>query len=334
MKEQLLKWANILGETGLFRLLCPGTVPVFMLHRVTESNDGVPGRMTASQLRGYLQYISKKGYQVLSMDELWQSLDKGRKIPSKSVLFTIDDGFYDHHDVAAKVFDEFGFPLNFFVITGLLDEQLWPWDDQISYAFRNTRVLHSDIELPSEAVFSVDLREASTETVIRELRDALKTGPQSEIYQWLREELFAKLEVDYPSSAPAEYRPMSWNDARSLRERGHGVYPHTCSHRILSTLAPAEKRKEIRDSLQRVGKELGFSPQVFAYPTGRPSDYDDRDVEELRQAGFNMAFNTVPAYVRRGQDHFELPRFSLPENPADFLQIVNRFEALKEKLRS
>jgi peptidoglycan/xylan/chitin deacetylase (PgdA/CDA1 family) len=126
---------------------------------------------------------------------------------------------------------------------------------------------------------------------------------------------------------------MSWSDARSLGERGHGVYPHTCSHRILSSLNPAEKREEIRGSLERVGEELGDSPKVFAYPTGRPGDYDNEDMEELRQAGFNMAFNTVPAYVLRGQDHYQLPRFSLPENTADFLQIVNRFEALKGKLR-
>jgi peptidoglycan/xylan/chitin deacetylase (PgdA/CDA1 family) len=99
-------------------------------------------------------------------------------------------------------------------------------------------------------------------------------------------------------------------------------------------LNPAEKREEIVGSLKRVEEELGYTPQVFAYPTGRPADYDSGDVNELGQAGFNMAFNTVPAYVRQGQDRYQLPRFSLPENTADFVQIVNRFEALKEKLRS
>jgi peptidoglycan/xylan/chitin deacetylase (PgdA/CDA1 family) len=333
LKEQLLKWANALGETGLFRLLCPGTVPVFMLHRVTDGDDGVPGGLTSTQLRGYLQYLSNRGYRVLSMDELWQCLGEGGGISSRSVAFTIDDGFYDHHDVAAKVFDEFGFPLNFFVITGFLDQQLWPWDDQVTYALKYSRVMHTDIHLPSGTAYSVNLEEKSAGTTVRDVRDALKTGPQGKVYQWLREELFRKLDVEFPSSIPPEYRSMSWSDARSLGERGHGVYPHTCSHRILSSLNPAEKREEIRGSLERVGEELGDSPKVFAYPTGRPGDYDNEDMEELRQAGFNMAFNTVPAYVLRGQDHYQLPRFSLPENTADFLQIVNRFEALKGKLR-
>ncbi|MDK8464255.1 polysaccharide deacetylase family protein [Marinobacter sp. SS13-12] len=267
------------------------------------------------------------------MDELWQSLCHGQRISSRSVMFTIDDGFHDHHDVAAKVFDEFGFPLNFFVITGLLDQQLWPWDDQVTYALKHAGVEHTDIRLPSGAVYSINLEDKSAGATVREIRDALKISPQAQVYQWLREELFAKLQVDFPSTIPQEYQPMSWTDARLLRERGHGVYPHTRSHRILSTLDLTEKREEIRNSLERVGAELGYSPQVFAYPTGRPADYDGDDVEELRQAGFNMAFNTVPAYVKQGQDQYQLPRFSLPENTADFLQIVNRFEALKEKLR-
>lgn len=333
MKTQVLKWANLLGETGIYRLLCAGRLPVFMLHRVTEGDDGVPAGLPADQLRSHLQYLSDRGYQVLSMDELWHCLHEGQPIPSRSVMFTIDDGFYDHHDVAAKVFDEFGFTLNFFVITGLLDQQLWPWDDQVSYAINHARVVNTDIRLPSGLVYSVNLEAKSAKTTIKETREALKAAPQTGIYQWLQEELFEKLDVDFPSSVPPEYRPMSWSDARSLRERGHGVYPHTCTHRILSTLSVAEKREEIRDSLKRVEEELGYSPEIFAYPTGRLADYDDEDVKELGQAGFNMAFNTVPAYVRQGQDRYQLPRFSLPETKADFLQIVNRFEAFKERLR-
>jgi peptidoglycan/xylan/chitin deacetylase (PgdA/CDA1 family) len=333
VKSVILKFANLLGETGIYRLLCPGRIPVFMLHRVTDGNDDdIPGDMTADMLRGYLRYLASRGYRVLTMEQLWRILDEGKAIPSKSVMFTIDDGFSDHHDVAASVFDEFGFPLNFFVITGLLDQQLWPWDDQIAYALNRTEIRQVALQLPSGDGYSIDLTEKSTRQTIREIRNALKTGNQAQIYNWLGAELYSKLEVTLPGAIPREYRPMSWDDARSLRARGHGVYPHTCSHRILSALSSEEKHREINEARQRVERELEFTPEVFAYPTGRPSDYDAADIEELKQAGFKMAFNTVPDYVRHGHSHYELPRFSLPETTADFLQIVNRFEALKEKV--
>ncbi|MAB50839.1 MULTISPECIES: polysaccharide deacetylase family protein [unclassified Marinobacter] len=332
MKSVILKVANIIGETGVYRFLCPGRVPVFMLHRVTDGSDGIPGDMTAERLRGYLRYLSSRGYSVLTMDQLWQFLNKGTSIPSKSVMFTIDDGFSDHHDVAAQVFDEFGFPLNFFVITGLLDEQLWPWDDQIAHAVNHTKISAIDLQLPFGGKYSVNLAEISVRRTIREIRNALKVVNQEHIYQWLGAELYPKLEVDFPDTIPREYRPMSWDDARSLKKRGHGVYPHTCSHRILSTLTLEEKQHEIHEARKRVEQELADCPDVFAYPTGRPSDYDRADIEEVKRAGFKMAFNTVPDYIRAGCSQYELPRFSLPENTADFLQIVNRFEALKEKV--
>jgi peptidoglycan/xylan/chitin deacetylase (PgdA/CDA1 family) len=97
-------------------------------------------------------------------------------------------------------------------------------------------------------------------------------------------------------------------------------------------LALKEKQQEINLARERVERELTNRPDVFAYPTGRPSDYDRADIEEVKRAGFRMAFNTVPDYVKAGYERYELPRFSLPENTADFLQIVNRFEALKERL--
>lgn len=332
LKSVVLNFVNFVGETGLYRLLCPGRIPVFMLHRVTDGNDDIPGDMTADKLRSYLRYLSRRGYKVLSMEQLWQVLEKGEPIPSKTVMFTIDDGFFDHHDVAARVFDEFGFPLNFFVITGLLDKHLWPWDDQIAYALNRTDLRQVSLQLPSGGEYSIDLSVKSIRQTAREIRNALKRDEQAHIYRWLDEELYHKLKVEFPGNIPPEYQPMTWDDARSLRERGHGVYPHTCSHRILSALSLEEKHREINEGRNRVEQELQYTPEVFAYPTGRRSDYDSADIEELKRAGFKMAFNTVPDYVSQGCSHFELPRFSVPGAVADFIQIVNRFEAMKEKL--
>ncbi|MEX2475905.1 polysaccharide deacetylase family protein [Marinobacter sp.] len=331
MKTAIVKLANLVGETGVYRFICPGRIPVFMLHRVVENVDDLPGAMSAQTLRSYLKYLSRHRYSVLSMDDLWEILAEGRAVPSRSVMFTIDDGFRDHHEVAASLFDEFGYSLNLFVITSLLDGKLWPWDDQIAYGVSRTTVRQADIQLPSGVTYLLDLEKHSIRHAARAIRNALKTHSQAHIYEWLDAEFYPGLRVSPPPDIPREFQPMSWDDARSLRARGHGVYPHTCSHRILSTLSVADKQKEILQSLARVSEELSYEPEVFAYPTGRPSDYDSTDVDMLRNAGVKMAFNTVPDYVRSGQGLYDLSRFSLPDNMADFLQIVNRFEALKAR---
>lgn len=334
-KTTALKLANSIGETGIYSILCRQRLPVFMLHRIYDSeNHVVPGAMHARVLRSYLHYLKERNYRVLTMQELWLMLTQHKPIPRKSVMFTIDDGFFDHHDVAAKVFEEFGFALNFFVITGFLDQALWPWDDQVTYAFNHAGRTKAEIRLPSGAAHIVDLTQGDIAVAVHELRDRLKSEPENDLYNWLRKELFTGLSVDFPTDIPSEFRPMSWDDARALMSAGHGVYPHTFSHRILSMLSSEEKQREIEQSLARVSEQLNYQPDVFAYPTGRRPDYDRDDVKQLEQLGFRMAFNTIPSYVDVNQSALELPRFSLPREFDDFRQIVNRFEAVKFRLRS
>lgn len=334
LKNTVVRIANVVGETGCFRLFSPQTVPVFMVHRVYSGKATAAAGIPLETLRSHLNYLARHRYKVLTMDELLGMLEEGGRIHSKAVVFTIDDGFADHFELAARVFDEFGFALNCFVITGFLDSKLWPWDDQITHAVNQSTLQQADLRLPSGARFSLDMGRDGATKAVRRLRDTLKSGPQENLYQWIQSELFPNLKVEYPARVPPELAPMSWDNARSLRQSGHGVFPHTRSHRILSTLSPDEKRSEIDESRRRVEEELGAPARVFAYPTGREIDYDQQDVEQLKECGFKMAFTTVPDYVQKGQNLLELPRFSVPASSADFRQIVNRFEALKSRLRA
>ncbi|MBW0146446.1 polysaccharide deacetylase family protein [Marinobacter arenosus] len=267
------------------------------------------------------------------MDDLRAAFDHHKPLPSKSVMFTIDDGFFDHHDIAARVFKEFGYSLNFFVITGFLDRNLWPWDDQVAYALHRSKKEVIDLRLPSGKELTINLRHDDIGDVVYSLRSTLKKESQSDLYAWLEKGLYPALGVEYPHEIPTSYRPMSWSDARTLRDAGHGVYPHTCTHRILSTLSVDEKQSEIEMSIRRVEAELDYLPDIFAYPTGRRSDYDQLDIERLQRSGIKLAFNTIPGYVRADRNSLELPRFSLPCDFDDFRQIVNRFEAFKMKVR-
>lgn len=333
MKAIVLKIANLLGETGLYHRLCPEKIPVFILHRVHDDTNPDTGGMHANRLRQHLRYLADRNYQVLGMDSIRQIVAKKSPVPPKSVAFTIDDGFLDHYQVAASVFDEFGFPLNFFIISGFLDEQLWPWDDQVAWSVKYATNSSINLKLPDNQRLDLELQGQSTTNTVSHLRESLKTIRQADIYEWIRTVLFPATGAEYPETVPPEYSPMTWDDARDLVRRGHGVFPHTCSHRILSALQDDERESEIKTSRERVEDEIETDSSIFAYPTGRRTDYGDADIRILNNAGFSLAFTAIPDYIKPGGSRFELPRFSLPESPDDFCQIVNRFEALKARFR-
>ena len=105
--------------------------PVFMLHRLTQpgNNKGI----MPEHLRRCLQYLVDNDYSFISLEQFIHAHVTKQPIPERAVAFTMDDGYLDQAEIAAQIFLEFNCPLTFFVITGMLDRTLWPWDVQLAW---------------------------------------------------------------------------------------------------------------------------------------------------------------------------------------------------------
>jgi len=127
--------------------------------------------------------------------------------------------------------------------------------------------------------------------------------------------------ADELAARPEELRTMTWDELRSLAERGLEIGSHTVSHPHLTALSDAELEHELRSSKQRLEDELGAPCRVFAYPFG---DCDDRVRTAARAAGYEAAFG-LPGdaawrdrfdVFRVGVWHGESPRrVALKANP-------------------
>ncbi len=89
-------------------------------------------------------------------------------------------------------------------------------------------------------------------------------------------------------------RPGFLNAAeiRSLRERGHAIGSHTCSHPPrFSKLSLSEMRDEWTRSAAELARILGEAPVAASVPCG---DYSRQVAESARSAGYRMLFNSEP----------------------------------------
>jgi len=104
---------------------------------------------------------------------------------------------------------------------------------------------------------------------------------------------------------------MRSEQVKQLRRAGMEIGGHTVNHPILLNLDPLEAEHEIaqgRDDLQSIIDE---PVDVFAYPNGKPGiDFDFRHVELVRKLGFRGSVSTAPGVGQRGDDLFQLPRFT------------------------
>jgi len=317
---------------GLARSLFGQFVPVFLMHRLVDW-DGNTSDKKVYRLRQYLSFLQEEGYCVLSMQELMHLLSANEPIPAKAVLFTIDDGYFDQFEIAGNIFSEFRYPLTLYAVTGLLDNQLWPWDDQVKHVLKSCHKDTFKIKLPSGELFTYFREGLDLNIQVADLQQKLKKGCHSNMYEWLVG-LYHVAGVENTPSPPEAHKPGSWSIAQSFIDAGHCVGAHTVSHRILSKLTEMEAEQEIEQSITIVKKRLVGTSNTFAFPTGRGCDFGKRDSDIVRVAGCDAAFSTIPEAISQKPDMFALPRYALPSTMSHFIQYLTFIEVAKNRVRS
>ena len=94
----------------------PEGVSILMYHMIGDmkNNSAV---MTEDNLRIQMQYLKDHGYHPITMQELYDYVTKGEKLPSKPVCITFDGGYLDSDTIVYPMMKEFGYPWTLFLIT-------------------------------------------------------------------------------------------------------------------------------------------------------------------------------------------------------------------------
>jgi peptidoglycan/xylan/chitin deacetylase (PgdA/CDA1 family) len=308
-----------------------------MLHRFEDQERGVRG-FDPAHLRKGLEYLRRNKYELLSLTELFSRLAGNGPPLRGAVVFTIDDGYVDHANIAGPVFAEFDCPATTFVTTGFLDGALWMWWDKIEYILSNTRRRSVEFRLGEKTV----RYDWSSE----EERGSAQVNMVLSCKEFSDGELIAAIallaenaEVDLPVKPPVMYAPMTWDEARASEKRGMTFGPHSVTHPILSRITSEQASWEITESWQRLCAEVEHPLPVFCYPNGQWEDFGPRDIEILRKAGLQGAvvgaegFADPGSFRHESDGPFKMRRLPFPENLSDLIQYVCGIERCKQIVR-
>ena len=114
---------------------------------------------------------------------------------------------------------------------------------------------------------------------------------------------------------------MSWEQIKELSKQGVTIGNHTASHPYLERVTPFAAKADIRKAQKRLTEELGYAPQLFAYPYG---EYDQAVLDLVKAQGFKAAFLQISGAVGEATPRLLLPRFPLNEHYGD----LDRFKHL------
>lgn len=320
--------------SALANLVLGKGIAIFMLHRFARDGLNDSGHRP-SILRRYLHYLRNNGYHFVSLDTIINAVQGRTTLPDKAVAFTMDDGFYDQAEIGSSIFLEFDCPVTIFLISGMLDGDLWPWDDQVVHLLRNTK--RNNIKLSFKGklrAFQLD-NPQNKSNAIHLIQNWIKGLDGNLVGEYISA-LSSATGIELPEAPPESWRPMTWEMARDLEKEGIQFAPHTISHRILSSLDAEASLREITGSWKRLNDELVSPLKIFCYPTGRSSDFGGREIALLQEAGFRGAVSTEPTFVNLGRSDpnyiYSLPRFRMPDSLTDFIQYSSWIERAKSAL--
>lgn len=320
---------------GIMAPLRNACVPVFMLHRARDPELGVRGT-DPKCIEQALAYLKKQGYQGISIHDLLEALKDGKKLPKNAIAFTIDDGFKDQAEVILPIFEKHQIPITMFLATDLLDSKSWSWDFKLDYITQKTTKQSISIQIIKKEFSASFDGLHSRRNFVRLLRNHLKSV-SVDTAETAITDLASKLDVAIPTLPPKSYSTMDWEMAKRLESKFISFGPHSCRHVVLSQLSESDAKLEIEASWKLVKTILDNPVPVFCYPTGRFGlDFNERDIELVKEAGLEAAFSSDPGYVLKtdsASNLFNLKRFSFPDSMIHFRQYCSWLERAKELTR-
>ena len=96
------------------------TVSILCYHRFAQ-NCNSQMCTPADVFERQMQYLKDNNYRVISLAEFQQFLQYNQKLPNRSVIITIDDGYRSTYDIAYQILKRFGYSATIFIYTDFVE---------------------------------------------------------------------------------------------------------------------------------------------------------------------------------------------------------------------
>ncbi len=90
-------------------------IPILTYHSIDESGSVIS--TGAATFRRQMKFLKETDFNVVSLNDLIKNLRANKKLPSKTIVLTFDDGFQNFYAKAFPVLEEHGFTATVFLIT-------------------------------------------------------------------------------------------------------------------------------------------------------------------------------------------------------------------------
>jgi len=322
IKKTKLALSFVLYYLGFFKLesLLFGRrkAKIISFHRVLgythKSHFFDPSLVVTREIfESFVEYLSGE-YNLISLDESVDHMNKKQLFSRKSCVLTFDDGYRDNYLNAYSTLKNFNVPATIFMTVNCIGKDKAFWQELlfrlmcILYEKRNS--LDGDAE---EKLSCMPIRKdilllfKNGERFFGEITSVMvqrmKGLPMAEIQVIVNELLEIIGEKESGLEQGCEF--LSWQEIKEMSQNRIDFGSHTLSHAILTVESEEKVKTEVEESKQILEKNLGKKIKHFAYPNGDSNAFVQRVVEN---SGFVSASSISDGLVGIDSSPYQLSR--------------------------
>lgn len=309
--------AKALNATGVTALLewwanraRPNCATILMYHRVGLPT--LPGPLyqdmvgpSAELFDAQIEFLATY-CRILDLQEYLDYRERGKPLPSRCVILTVDDGYADCFTTVYPILKRYGAPATVFLPTGYLDSPSLFWWDKLAYMVSCCRRGELVLDQPRPA--RIELKNpGSREAAARTLVNQAKALPHETLENFLNH-VAERTDARPDQTLATRNYLLTWDQVRAMAADGIAFGSHTVTHPILSRVDLERATWEIQQSRRRLGEELGRPVNTFCYPSGEAWAFGPVHRELLSAEGFRCAVTSVEGFNGPGTDAFSLRR--------------------------
>jgi peptidoglycan/xylan/chitin deacetylase (PgdA/CDA1 family) len=333
LHQHIAKLSRLTGMTALSRKFCSPGLSILMFHGITKQrHSGIENAYNLhidETLFQDLCRVLSQDYNVLPLTEAVKLVTAQAPLPPNSVVLTFDDGYASNYHLAYPILSKHKLPATIFVATDFVHNNIYLWPDRLEYALQRTSA--AAVTLPfSTALNPLPITDFSEKRHACDLvSQHLKSLPQEDLYAAMAEiEAQLGFSLSTADHVPAIYQPLNWEQCREMMASDLiTLGGHTHRHLILGRCTDATAREELTLNADLLTANTGLRPTLFAYPNGKPEDYNATTRQLLVELGYQGAVTTTHSFVQSADnpDVMALPRFGHYECAAQLDFVASGF---------
>ncbi|MFZ4712114.1 MAG: polysaccharide deacetylase family protein [Bacteriovoracaceae bacterium] len=253
-------------------------------------------------LKKRLQLIKKYGFTVIDLDQGMKIYDED-KLPKKSIIITIDDGFYSTLKVALPIFKEQNIHFTLYLTTYYVINNLPIWDLTFKYLLWKSNISLEE-RVPNSFLEAHGLLEMKG-FKWKKIWPIIKTFKTETEKQSMLRSLAEYCKVDLIELIERRsLHLLNGNELLKLIGEGHIIGLHTHRHYVPGDFKVLEN--EIKENQEIIESIAHYKSQHFCYPSGV---YTPPIIKHLQMLSIKTATTTQPGYWTKKTNPYAIPRF-------------------------